>query len=165
MLEEAFLRVAGGLSKRKITWGLAGGFAFSLYCRPRATVDIDIVLIGSLETIEDALREAFPSVYRNLETMRYPLVDVHRFLLVESEDETVLDVLSPSDEAFARVVVEGLRQIDFAGTRIPVVAPEVLYALKKSSSRDRDKADVTELEACLGDSLDRAAVNRWLEEG
>lgn len=165
MIEETFLRVARTLSKRKIAWGLAGGFAFSLYCRPRATVDIDVVLIGSLETLEDALREAFPSVYRNLETMRYPLVDVHRFLLIESEEETVLDVLSPSEESFAQFVLEGLRQIDFADTRIPVVAPEVLYALKQSSSRDRDKADVTDLEACLGDSLDRAAVNRWLEEG
>ena len=165
MLEETFLRVARALSKRKITWGLAGGFAFSLYCRPRATVDIDIVLIGELDTIEEALRGAFSSVYRNLETMRYPLVNVHRFLLVESEDETILDVLSPSDETFARFVEEGMRQIDFADTRIPVVAPEVLYALKKSSSRDRDKADVTELEACLGDSLDRAAVNRWLAGG
>ncbi|MDA3950922.1 MAG: nucleotidyl transferase AbiEii/AbiGii toxin family protein [Spirochaeta sp.] len=165
MLEETFLRVARALSNRHITWGLAGGFAFSLYCRPRATVDIDIVLIGDLDAIEDALRDAFPSVYRNLETMQYPLVDVHRFLLIESENETVLDVLRPFDGSFIQFVSQGLRQIDFVGAEIPVVAPETLYALKRSSSRDRDKADVAELEACLGESLDYEAVAEWVEKG
>ncbi len=163
MLENTFLRVAQALSSRRITWGLAGGFAFSLYCRPRATVDIDIVLFGDIEAIHEVLRDAFPSVYQNLETMRYSLVEVYRFLLIEAEEETVLDVLRPSDESFARFVADGLRRIDFSGTQIPIVAPEVLYTLKKSSSRDRDKADVAELEACLGDSLDRNAVAEWLD--
>jgi hypothetical protein len=162
MLQQTFLRVSAALESRHITWGLAGGFAFSLYCRPRATVDIDIVLVGDLAMIEDALRDAFSSVYRNVEMMRYPLVDVHRFLLIESEDETILDVLQPRDESFAKFVAAGVRQIDFEDTRFPVVAPEVLYALKKSSSRDRDKADVAELEVCLGDALDLSAVKVWL---
>jgi len=162
MLEERFLRVAAALSDRRITWGLAGGFAFSLYCRPRATVDIDIVVIGDLAETERALRAAFPSVYRNLETMRYPLVDVHRFLLIEAEEETVLDLLRPSDPAFMAFTADGLRNIDFADTSIPVVAPEVLYALKKTSTRDRDKADVAELEATLGNSLNRDTVAAWV---
>ena len=56
MLEDFFLRVAGALTGRHITWGLAGGFAFSIYCRPRATVGIDIVLMGAMDTIEIALQ-------------------------------------------------------------------------------------------------------------
>lgn len=162
MLEDMFLRVATALSSRQITWGLAGGFAFSLYCQPRATLDIDIILIGELTVIEEALRDAFPSVYRNLETMRYPLVDVHRFLLIEAEEETVLDVLHPSDRTFMEFTADSLRQIDFADTSIPVAAPEVLYALKKTSPRDRDRADVAELEATLGTALNRDAVAAWI---
>lgn len=162
MLEETFLQLAHALSNHRVTWGLAGGFAFSLYCRPRATVDIDVLLIGDLNSIEDAARGTFSSVYRNLETMKYPLIEVHRFLLIEMEEETVLDVLRPSDDAFAQFVAEGLRHIEFAGTQIPVVAPEVLYALKMSSARDRDKADAAELKACMGGSLDQEAVLRWL---
>lgn len=59
---------------------------------------------------------------------------------------------------------DGLRRIDFAGAAIPVVAPEVLYALKMTSARDRDKADGAELEACLGASLHRDAVAAWVME-
>ena len=62
MLEETFLRVVKALTNREIVWGLAGGFAFSLYCRPRATVDINIVLIGDLEETEQALGDALPSI-------------------------------------------------------------------------------------------------------
>ena len=162
MIEETFLRLARALSNRRVTWGLAGGFAFSMYCRPRATVDIDVVLIGDLDTIEDTVRSTFSSVYRNLETMRYPLVEVNRFLLIDTDDETVLDVLQPTEAAFAQFVSESLREIDFDGSQIPVVAPEILYALKKSSSRQRDIADAAELESCLGDSLNRTAIARWL---
>ena len=66
MIEETFLRLARALSNQHVTWGLAGGFAFSMYCRPRATVDIDVVLIGDLDTIESTVRGTFSSVYRNL---------------------------------------------------------------------------------------------------
>ena len=96
-----------------------------------ATVDIDVVLIGDLDTIENIVRGTFSSVYRNLETMRYPLVEVNRFLLIDTDDETVLDVLQPTEAAFAQFVSESLREIDFDGSQIPVVAPEILSTVPR----------------------------------
>lgn len=161
ILAQTLDRLATALDSGGVVWGLAGGFAFSIYCQPRATVDIDIAVVGSVDTVAEICRTAFPSVYRKLTEMDYPLVTVARLLLSEADDETVLDVLKPRAPDFAAYVAATIRHIEIDTLRVPVIAPEVLWALKATSARDRDRADRQEIERALGDSLDRGSVARW----
>ena len=100
-LNEALLRVIDACNEAELQYGLAGGFAFALYCEPRATYDIDLMISGELSSIEAAVRTRFSSVYRNTESMSYPLVDVHRLLLIDAEQEFVLDILRPNSKESA----------------------------------------------------------------
>jgi len=100
-LNEALLRVIDACNEAEFQYGLAGGFAFALYCEPRATYDIDLMISGELSSIEAAVRTRFSSVYRNTESMSYPLVDVHRLLLIDAEQEFVLDILRPNSKESA----------------------------------------------------------------
>ena len=100
-LNEALLRVIDACNEAEFQYGLAGGFAFALYCEPRATYDIDLMISGELSSIEAAVRTRFSSVYRNTESMSYPLVDVHRLLLIDAEQEFVLDILRPNSKELA----------------------------------------------------------------
>ena len=61
-LNEALLRVIDACNEAEFQYGLAGGFAFALYCEPRATYDIDLMISGELSSIEAAVRTRFSSV-------------------------------------------------------------------------------------------------------
>ena len=99
MLEAILKKIAVLCDGKGISIALAGGFAYSLYCGPRATVDLDFVVLTDkdLDDFEGMLKRDFPSVYRNIETIRYPLVTINRFLLIEEDEETVLDLLIVND--------------------------------------------------------------------
>lgn len=163
-LNQTLLRVANALNQNDVTYALAGGFALGVYCEPRATIDIDIVVVGDLHIVEEVLRGAFSTVYRNLNTMTFPLVRVHRFLLIEGEQEQVLDLLEPIETEFAAEVRSRARRIDFMGTAVPLLAPELLFILKRRSSRTQDQLDADSLWLELSASFDPAFLNRWLPE-
>lgn len=162
-LDEALLRVAETCERHGIEYALAGGFAYAVYCTPRATVDIDIVAIGDPARLEAALISAFPTVYRNTVPMEYPLVRVHRFLLIDTDEEIVLDVLEPTRSSFGADVAAHTRTVDFHDRELRVVAPEHLYAMKRASSRRQDQLDADELFASVGETFDPKLVDRWVD--
>ena len=161
-LDEALLRVAETCERNGIEYALAGGFAYAIYCTPRATVDIDIVAVGDPARLEAALISAFATVYRNTVPMEYPLVRVHRFLLIDTDEEIVLDALEPTRTSFGAEVAAHTRNVEFRKHTVRVVAPEHLYAMKRSSSRPQDQLDADELLASVGDSFDPSLVDRWI---
>lgn len=165
MLEETLKKTVRVLTDADVKIALAGGFAYSLYCEPRATVDIDLVLLtgSSLEEIEARLRETFISVYRNLETIEFPLLSIDRFLIIEEDEETVLDILNIKNEEYAKAVAGRIRSIELEEIEVPVVSPEDLYLLKQGSGRERDRLDGARIEEQFGDRLDHDYINRWRE--
>jgi predicted nucleotidyltransferase len=166
MLEETLKKTVSALTDADIKIALAGGFAYSLYCEPRATVDVDLVLLtgSSLEEIDVGLRETFVSVYRNLETIEFPLLSINRFLIIEDEEETVLDILNIKNEEYAKAVAGRIRSIELEEIKVPVVSPEDLYLLKQSSGREQDRLDAARIEEHFADSLDHDYINRWREK-
>jgi predicted nucleotidyltransferase len=165
MLEETLKKTVRVLTDADVKIALAGGFAYSLYCEPRATVDIDLVLLtgSSLEEIEARLRETFISVYRNLETIEFPLLSIDRFLIIEEDEETVLDILNIKNEEYAKAVAGRIRSIELEEIEVPVVSPEDLYLLKQGSGREQDRLDGARIEEQFGDRLDHDYINRWRE--
>lgn len=164
-LSEALVRVIDACDGSGIEYALAGGFAYSIYCEPRSTVDIDIVLISDVASAEQTFRGWFSSVYRNLETMEYPLVRVHRLLLMEDDQEFILDLLEPVDADLLRAIQASTRSIEFRDRQVPVIAPEFLYLLKRSSSRQRDALDAEALQRTMGATMDYSVISQWLPDG
>jgi hypothetical protein len=162
-LDEALHRVIEGCNAGGIHYALAGGFAFSIYCAPRATVDIDLVMAGSPEDLLPALRSRFQSLYRNETSMTYRLVRVHRLLLIEQEREVILDLLEPTDPDLARSIHSTARKIVLQGTTIRVIAPELLYVLKRDSNRPQDQLDADTLLSTRGATFDHRLVEPWVD--
>ena len=163
MLEAILKKIAVLCYGKGIIIALAGGFAYSLYCGPRATVDLDFVVLTDkdLHAFEGMLKRNFPSVYRNLETIHYPLVTINRFLLMEGDEETVLDLLIVNDSDYGKSVFSRTRIIEYDDTKIPVVSPEDLIILKKKSSREQDRLDARRLVERLAGDLDEDYIDRW----
>jgi len=119
-LNEALVRVIDACNEAELQYGLAGGFAFALYCEPR---------------------------------MSYPLVNVHRLLLIDAEQEFILDILRPNAKELAGEFGSRLQRVSFAGRDTPVVSPELLWLLKRSSTRAQDQLDADQLYAVLNTEI------------
>ena len=121
---------------------IIGGVAASVLGRPRLTVDIDVLVIldrhewapfleagrefGFVPRIDDALDFAGTS----------------RVLLVAHQPsgipiDVVLGVLPLEDE-----IVRGARNVEIAGVRLPLAAPESIVVMKAIARRARDIADI-----------------------
>ena len=121
---------------------IIGGVAASVLERPRLTVDIDVLVIldrhewapfleagrefGFVPRIDDALDFAGTS----------------RVLLVAHQPsgipiDVVLGVLPLEDE-----IVRGARNVEIAGVRLPLAAPESIVVMKAIARRARDIADI-----------------------
>lgn len=126
---------------------LAGGFAYGVHAEPRATVDIDVVVVGErdADALEAAMRDVFDSVYVNRETMEYSRVRVRRYLGITGSEETVVDAIVPREERFALRMRERAERIEFHGAPMFVISREDLYLLKAGSAREQDGLDARRL--------------------
>jgi len=159
-LEEALERMADVFSRRGIRFALAGGFASSAYIAPRATEDIDLVFfIDNFEVVTAALRDVFPSVYVNSESMTYPLVRLKRLLGIDGEREIVIDAMDILSSEWKVEVLRRVESLSLFRTALPIVSREDLYLLKLGSNRPRDAADCEELAKLRG--FDAVYVEKW----
>ena len=132
------------LEGRGIDYALCGGVALAIHGAPRATQDIDILLRP--EDI-DRLREAARARGFTLEALPMDFasgVTIQRFTKPFAGQPLMLDVLfavGPVERPWAtRLAAE------FEGGVVRVVSREGLIALKLTSARPQDIADVQRLE-------------------
>ncbi len=163
-LKTALLKAIDGLNDSGIDYTLAGGFALSAHVEPRTTVDIDLVVFGSLDRLEAVLTSVFSSVYRNLESMEYPLVTVHRFLVMEGEEEFIIDALVPNDDSFSDEAANHTQRVELFDRSVPVAGADLLYVLKRASDRERDHLDAEDLQRAADRKMDWNFIRRWIPD-
>lgn len=163
MLEKILKAIVVGAEQASFRLALAGGFAYSMYCNPRATVDLDFVIFtdDDIDSVEQLLINRFASVYRNLEAFSFHLVTVYRFLAISGEEETIVDLLAINNEEYKRELFSRVREIELDEITVPVVSPEDLIVLKRYSNREQDKIDADNLEKQLEGRLDTRYIEKW----
>lgn len=127
------------LATADLPHAIGGAVALGVYAKPRPTTDIDVNVFVPAER-EPEVRAALAGLDSD---GQHP---VHLFF---SEDE------------LHEAMREAVREVPFAGTTIPLVAPEHLVVRKVILGRAKDRPD---LERLLNevDPLDLAEVERWL---
>ena len=145
-LYEELRKLIAALDSNEIDYALCGGIAMAIHGRPRATVDIDILItpeslpetLGIAEGLGYAIRGLDMSFGKDLiEIRRVSKIDrVTRFVLT-------LDMILVTDAI--RDVWETRVNADLEGGRLSVVSKEGLIALKKISGRPQDIADISAL--------------------
>jgi hypothetical protein len=152
-LYDEFRKLIAALDEQQIDYALCGGIAMAVYDHPRATVDIDLlILTESLDGVM-AIAKALEYTIRGLEmTFSNEAIEIRRVSKIHSETGQVLslDLLLVTPEI--RGVWDSRVQADWEGGTLSVVSREGLIQLKKMRGSAQDKADISALMEDIDDA-------------
>jgi nucleotidyltransferase DUF2204 len=156
----ALRALVGWLERERIPHVVIGGIAVGALGRPRATRDVDaIVLLAdrSWESFEkDARRSGFPPrIEEAVAFARGSRVFLLRHTATGVDVDVSVGALPFEEEAILRA-----RRVAFAGGEIPFATPEDLIIMKIVASRPQDLADIDVL-ARANPDVDLDRVRRY----
>jgi hypothetical protein len=151
-----FGRILGDLNRGGVSYVLRGGIALIRHGVVRATADVDAVLEPSAENLErlGALIAEWRATRPDGSPLPADAVAVGRsiHLATPHGELDFLGELSPPLTFSELLVRSDTRQVD--GVAAPICSLADLVALKRLAGRDRDLADLSELEAAHGELPD-----------
>jgi len=161
-LSEKVLLLEEGFARRRLRHAFGGALALAYYATPRATIDIDVnvfVPVDQADRALDLLETLGAEPLREAEVARLRRDGQARVLW----DATPVDLFFSYD-AFHERCSEGRRRVPFGeGDAIHVLAAEDLLVFKAIFDRARDWRDIDEVVYAMGEELDAAYVQDWLE--
>jgi hypothetical protein len=157
--------VSQALSGARVGHALAGGLAVAVWARPRATVDMDLVVPTDEESITRA-REALAAaglIQTRRKAVQFKRMGLLRLAIppANGRETIVVDLLLLQPDLAAEVLGRAeARRV--AGVDIPVASAEDTILLKLLRLSDQDRADIKAIAAET--SLDRRYLRRWAEK-
>ncbi|HUG35439.1 MAG TPA: nucleotidyl transferase AbiEii/AbiGii toxin family protein [Candidatus Limnocylindrales bacterium] len=148
-LFESFSDVIAALGAASVPFAVCGGLAVSIHARPRATVDIDLLVPP--EAIASLVEALAPLGFQRRERTPTRLaggqIVMHRLTRIVPGDAEVLmlDVIEAS-AGVPGAAWEGRVTRNWTGQSVSVVSREGLVALKRLRGSPLDLADIAELE-------------------
>jgi len=145
-LYEELQSLIAALDQHEIDYALCGGIAMAIYDRPRATVDIDLLIVA--DSLDDVVEVAKTLEYtvRGLDmTFANDAIEIRRVSKIDAETRIVLslDLLLVTPEI--QQIWDARVRANWEGGTLSVVSREGLIALKKLSGRPQDLADISAL--------------------
>lgn len=142
-LAEEFDKLVGALEAGEARYAIAGGLAVAVWGAPRATADIDLLVLGEdvpalLELVRPLgfIHEALPMKFSDG-------VEVRRVTKLEAGDALTLDLLV-GGESLAEVW-QGRVRLPTEHGHMSVVSREGLIRMKLAANRPQDLVDVERL--------------------
>jgi hypothetical protein len=152
------------LDRRNVLYALAGGWAFSALVEPRATTDIDLLILldsPSQESIQSLVSPIFTSIIVHPRPMRLKGVSIWRCTGLNNRQEVVVDFLL-ADSEFLKSALARRRQISLGGQQVATLALEDLMLMKMIAGRLQDLADLEKIEANKTQlQIDRSYIDQW----
>jgi hypothetical protein len=144
-LFEELKSVIARLDEKGVPYALCGGLAMAVHGFPRATVDIDIVVLaGDLVRVEAAVRPLGFDIPAAPMTFRGGAVEIRRVSKVHTSGQVLslntLLVTPAIQEAW-----ESRQAMTWEFGKITVVSAEGLIALKSLRGSGRDRDDIKQL--------------------
>jgi hypothetical protein len=144
-LYDEFRKLIAALDEQQIDYALCGGIAMAVYDRPRATVDIDLLILAeSLDGVM-TIATALDYTIRGLEmTFSTGAIEIRRVSKISETGQVLsLDLLLVTPEI--REVWDSRVQVDWEGGILSVVSREGLIRLKNMRGSPQDHADISAL--------------------
>lgn len=154
------------LQQLRMKYALAGGLAFSALIEPRATVDIDLLVLFEHTSIHDvfhALEPAFDALLVHDAPMPFHGITIWRAVGFKHQREIILDFLLAASE-FDRQVLQRAISLEFMGMELRVVTCEDLILLKKCAHRDQDLVDITRIYQRFHDEINHEYIAYWSQK-
>ena len=139
--------------KNKIDYALCGGLALAVYARPRATLDIDIMvepdLLGKIKQIVENLGYNIPAAPMSF---KEDSVQIHRMTKIDDEsgEHIVLDLLLVT--AKTKNAWDSKISVDWEGGTLKVLNPEGLIMLKSLRRSGQDMDDIEYLKELIDEN-------------
>ncbi len=143
-LYEQTLDLLGDFAAARLPYALAGGLALAVHGVPRATVDIDLLVLP--EDLERALAIAARRAFTVLAMpMRFPDgMELRRVSRIEGEETLTLDLILTTDQFID--VWRGRETVPTERGPITVVSRAGLIQMKAAAARPQDLADIARLQ-------------------
>lgn len=168
-LAEVLADIPGRLDRAGIPYMVTGSIASTLHGVPRMTLDLDVVIDPTPETLR-AFLDALPSdkFYADPEAAQQALRQRDQFNVVEPATGWKIDLLIRKDRPFSREEFGRRRLAVISGIPTYVATAEDMIIAKlewaRASGSERQLADVAGILAVSGPHLDFAYVKRWVAE-
>lgn len=151
-------------NQRGFNYALAGGWAYSALVEPRATTDIDLLMLveqPSRERIHSLVSPLFDSTVVHPAPMVFQGMSIWRCVGIRREQEVVIDLLLANSE-YLRSALARRRMVAFGTLRVPILTIEDLVVLKTLAGRLQDQADLENIRARQGElHVDWNYVEEW----
>ncbi len=138
-------RIIDALDAASVPYALAGGLAVSIYTRPRATEDVDLLLArADLDRAVAAMRAlGFQPAGRAMAVAGGRL-EIQRLIRIDGVDLVPLDLVMPADPALAPVLTDRTA-VGWEGRQLWLVGLGGLRTLKRLRASAQDRADLEAL--------------------
>ena len=145
-LYEELRSLIAALDEHKIEYALCGGLAMAIFARPRATVDIDLIIRAeSLVEVINLAKEPGYTV-RGLDmSFANAAIEIRRVSKIDQETGFVLSLVMLQVTPQIQGIWDSRVQANWEGGTLSVVSLEGLIALKKLGGRPQDLADISAL--------------------
>lgn len=147
-LYEELKKVVAALEEHVIPYAICGGLAVSIHVEPRATEDLDLlVLAQDLGRCQAALELLGFNRYGDPMTFAQGRVMMQRLLKFEAvgDDQVVLDLLLVGPPVLDSVW-QSRQSFEWEGMKVWIVSREGLIALKRLRGSPQDLVDIERLE-------------------
>jgi hypothetical protein len=139
--------VLAAFEREGVEYVIFGAVALNLQGLARATEDLDVFVApteDNLRRLRAALMSVFEDPHIDEITAADLLGDYPAVQYVPPDGTFYIDILTRLGEVFSFADLESER-VDFDGLVVSVVTPAMLYRMKKSTIRARDRADAERL--------------------
>jgi hypothetical protein len=166
---KVLIEIAKILDELKIDYYVTGGFAVSIWGKPRFTADIDMVIkLVSYQkgAFADKIQALFPAGYIDKDQIEAALKSVGQFNFIEPGSGLKIDFYIAKQNEFEKECFKKSRTVDL-GYKIKLTAPENLILSKllwyKEAKSDRHLEDIKSV-LQVRKNIDQKYLNLWIEE-
>ncbi|MCP5070860.1 MAG: nucleotidyltransferase family protein [bacterium] len=146
-LVEEFRSIVAALEVAGVPFAVCGGLAVAIHSRPRATVDVDLLLPRSqIDSCKDVVRELGYTIEAGPMVIRPEVIEMHRMSKADEESGDLLsvDLLVVTREL--EPVWAGRENVGWEYGELPVVSRTGLIQMKRLRGNGQDQEDIRSLE-------------------
>lgn len=157
-LPDKVIAVHEALHEARIPHAIGGALALAYYAEPRVTIDIDVNVFVPTERRQDVV-DALASIGVSASDLDPAALQRDGQCRLWWGDNAVdlFFAYDPIHEAMRKKA----RRVPFAGTTVPILAPEHLAVCKAMFDRRKDWLDIEQM-LVVGDDLDVSEIEQWL---
>lgn len=168
-LDELLRTLIGLLDDASIPYMVVGSFASTVHGEPRTTRDLDVVIDPSAASLERLLAGLDPErFYVDADTAREALARRTMFNVIDLTSAWKIDLVVRKARPFSIAELGRRAPASIAGVVVVTATAEDTIIAKlewaKAGGSERQLDDVAGVIRMVGAALDRAYIERWVED-